>query len=52
MSLTATVIDLKIAFNCSVIEYSHGSEDVLTLYLVCTVTMDQPLVAQSSNAHS
>ena len=51
MSLTAKVIDIKIAFNCSVLEYSHSSEDVLTLYLVCTVTMDQPLVIQSSNAH-
>ena len=41
MSLTPKVIDLKIAFNCSVLEYSHSSEDVLTLYLVCMVTMDQ-----------
>ena len=52
MSLTAKVIDIGIAFNCSVLEYSHNSEDVLTLYLVCTVTMDQPLVTQSLNAHS
>ena len=52
MSLTAKVINIRIAFNCSVLGYSHRSENVLTLYLVCTVKMDQPLVAQSSNAHS
>ena len=46
MSLTANVIDIKIAFSCSVLEYSHSSEDVLTLYLVCMVTMDQPLVTR------
>ena len=47
MSLTANVIDIRIAFNCSVVEYSHSSDDVLTLYLVCMVTMNQPLVTQS-----
>ena len=46
MSLTAKVIDIRIAFNCSVLEYSHSSEDVLTLYLVCMVIMDQPLITR------